>query len=54
MEISKLGGTFLDRYADTNADVDEEDSIVSPRGSPMIVRVSLISEHLNLLIIKSV
>ncbi|XP_069106121.1 kinesin-like protein KIF13A isoform X3 [Argopecten irradians] len=42
VEISKLGGSFLDRYADTN---DEAEDAVEPDpvgiGSPMIVRICI-------------
>ena len=39
MEISKLGGSFMDRYADINED-NEDESPIERRPAPMIVRVS--------------
>lgn len=39
IQISKLGGSFLERYGDTtNEDIEDTDPAVS-RGTPMIVRV---------------
>lgn len=41
IQISKLGGSFLERYGDTtNEDIEDTDPAVS-RGTPMIVRVRL-------------
>ena len=44
VEISKLGGTFLDRYADADnySEQDESESTPVYMGSPMIIRVSLL------------
>ena len=39
VEISKLGGSFMDRYADINED-NEDESPIERRPAPMIVRVS--------------
>ncbi|XP_071144452.1 kinesin-like protein KIF13A [Mytilus edulis] len=40
IEISKLGGSFMDRYGDINEDEDDE-SPVERRSAPMIVRIRI-------------
>lgn len=40
IEISKLGGSFMDRYADINED-EEDESPVERRPAPMIVRIRI-------------
>ena len=40
IEISRLGGTFLDRFADINEEQDDDDNYSVQSGAPMIVRVS--------------
>ncbi|KAL5013425.1 hypothetical protein ScPMuIL_007695, partial [Solemya velum] len=40
VEVSKLGGALLDRYADTNIDPDDDDKR-DAIGAPLIVRVSI-------------
>uniref|UniRef100_A0A8W8NA20 CAP-Gly domain-containing protein n=1 Tax=Magallana gigas TaxID=29159 RepID=A0A8W8NA20_MAGGI len=43
IQISKLGGSFLERYGDTtNEDIEDTDPAVS-RGTPMIVRLTILS-----------
>lgn len=40
IQISKLGGSCLERYGDTTEDIEETDPALSA-GAPMIVRVCL-------------
>lgn len=44
IQISKLGGSFLERYGDTNSEDSEDTEPVNTSGTPMIVRVCLKTE----------
>lgn len=45
IQISKLGGSFLERYGDTNSEDSEDTEPVNTSGTPMIVRVCLKTEQ---------
>jgi len=44
VEISRLGGEILDRFADINCDdSDEEEGESSSHGTPLILRVGVLA-----------
>ncbi|XP_078332068.1 kinesin-like protein KIF13A isoform X4 [Crassostrea virginica] len=43
IQISKLGGSFLERYGDTNSEDSEDTEPVNTSGTPMIVRLGIVS-----------
>ena len=40
VEISKLGGAIMDRYADINCDDSDDEDVSLPAATPLIIRVS--------------